>query len=248
MHNTLVKHSKNQRVGHWTCYIVTYGYPRSNGFIERHVSISNHWLEKQGSKRNIFSYPFWRFEQHHWMLTCFPLQNLCLVVQSTSWFPISVDRVQLYSMSGYTTTKQGMKTYHDKSSRKPDLSPMFVGQKARILDKVNKTWCPATITKKCDQPRSYIVQTPNGTTLRTNRSHLREMYVPPVNLILVMTLPQLNPITNYTTHKPCVWTTTPATSDTTEHSNITQQQRVHSPCARQTAEPPQEIPPSDTTQ
>ena len=73
--------------------------------------------------------------------------------------------------------QQCMKTYHDKSSRKTDLSPMFVGQKVRILDKVNKTWCPATITKKYDQPRSYIVQTPNGTTLRRNRSHLREMYM-----------------------------------------------------------------------
>ena len=76
---------------------------------------------------------------------------------------------------------QGMKTYHDKSSRKTDLSPMFFGQKVRILDKFNKTWCPAT-TKKCDQPRSYIVQTPNGTTLRRNRSHIGEMYVTPCKL------------------------------------------------------------------
>ena len=78
--------------------------------------------------------------------------------------------------------QQGMKTYHDKSLRKTDLSPMFVGHKVRIPDKVNKTWCPATITKKCDQPRSYIVQTPNGTTLPRNRSHLREMYVTPSKL------------------------------------------------------------------
>ena len=36
--------------------------------------------------------------------------------------------------------------------------------------------CPATITRKCDQPRSFIVQTPNGTTLLRNRFHLCEMY------------------------------------------------------------------------
>ena len=47
--------------------------------------------------------------------------------------------------------QQGMNTYHDKSSRKTDLSPMFIGQKVRILDSVNKTWYPAIITKKCDK-------------------------------------------------------------------------------------------------
>ena len=52
---------------------------------------------------------------------------------------------------------------------------MYVGQEVRILDKVSKTWCPGTITRKCAEPRSYMVQTPNGNELRRNRSHLREM-------------------------------------------------------------------------
>ena len=71
--------------------------------------------------------------------------------------------------------QQQMKSYYDKSARKTDLAPMYVGQEVRILDKVSKTWCPGTITRKCAEPRSYMVQTPNGNELRRNRSHLREM-------------------------------------------------------------------------
>ena len=124
-----------------------------------------------------------------------------------------------------------MKTYHDKSSRKTDLSPMFVGQKVRILDKANKTWCPVTITKKCDQPRSYIVQTPNGTTLRRNRSHLREMYVTPCKL----------DFSNDTTTNPSptIQHTQPVSEpQLLQHQKplntpiSPQQQRVHSPCAQ----------------
>ena len=70
--------------------------------------------------------------------------------------------------------QQHMKSYY-KSARKTYLAPMYVGQEVRILDKVSKTWCPGTITRKCAEPRSYMVQTPNGNELRRNRSHLREM-------------------------------------------------------------------------
>ena len=71
--------------------------------------------------------------------------------------------------------QEHMKSYYDKSARKTDLAPMYVGQEVRILDKVSKTWCPGTITRKCPKLRSYMVQTPNGNKLRRNRSHLRDM-------------------------------------------------------------------------
>ena len=37
--------------------------------------------------------------------------------------------------------QQHVNSYYDKSARKTDLSPMYVGQEVRILYKVNKTWC-----------------------------------------------------------------------------------------------------------
>ena len=61
---------------------------------------------------------------------------------------------------------------------KEDLPPLYNGQAVRILNKINKTWYPGTIIDKCDEPRSYLVETPNGTRLRRNRSHLREIIIP----------------------------------------------------------------------
>ena len=134
------------------------------------------------------------------MITCFPPAELMFDRTLNTLIPLrrsgpgpAIQHEWLYNK------QQGIKTYHDKSSRKIDLSSMFFGQKVIIIDKVNKSWCPATITKKFDQPHSYIVQTPNGNTLSRNRSHHREMYVAHINLIIVLTLPQFH-ITNYTTH------------------------------------------------
>ena len=68
-----------------------------------------------------------------------------------------------------------MKDQHDKTSRKEDLPSLYTGQAVRILNHQRKTWCPGKIVSKCDEPRSYVVETPKGTRLRCNRSHLREL-------------------------------------------------------------------------
>ena len=72
--------------------------------------------------------------------------------------------------------RQGkMKANHDRHAG-PNLPPLFVGQTVRILDQpTGKSLIPGTVTKVCDEPRSYEVSTPNGTTVRHNRSHLREL-------------------------------------------------------------------------
>ena len=65
-----------------------------------------------------------------------------------------------------------MKDQHNKTSRKEDLPSLYT---VRILNHQRKTWCPGNIVSKCDEPRSYVKETPNGTRLRRNRSHLREL-------------------------------------------------------------------------
>ena len=67
-----------------------------------------------------------------------------------------------------------MKKQHDKTSRKSNLPPLYTRQDVKILDHQNKTWCPGKVVIKCGEPRSYVVETPNGTRLRRNRAHLRE--------------------------------------------------------------------------
>ena len=69
-----------------------------------------------------------------------------------------------------------MKFYHDKHLLPTDLPKLYPGQPVRILDHATKTWTPGKILKQDNNsPISYLVITAGGSTLRQNRSQLREM-------------------------------------------------------------------------
>ena len=63
---------------------------------------------------------------------------------------------------------------HDQRAG-PEIPALLAEQRVRILNKETYHWSPGEIVAKCTEPRSYIVQTPNGTMLRRTRSHLREL-------------------------------------------------------------------------
>jgi hypothetical protein len=72
-----------------------------------------------------------------------------------------------------TARAERMKADHDKTAG-PELPVLYEGQKVRVLNPDDHTWQPATVAKKCDEPRSYMVSTPNGATYRRNRAQIRE--------------------------------------------------------------------------
>ena len=61
--------------------------------------------------------------------------------------------------------------YHDRTAH--DLPPLVPGQDVRILDNQTGKWKPATITSRCAEPRSYILQLPHGPSKRRNRVQIR---------------------------------------------------------------------------
>ena len=63
------------------------------------------------------------------------------------------------------------KTYHDRTAH--DLPPLVPGQDVRILDNQTEKWKPATITSRCAELRSYILQLPDGSSKRRNRVLIR---------------------------------------------------------------------------
>ena len=67
-----------------------------------------------------------------------------------------------------------MKADHDKQAG-AELPVLYEGQKVRVKDQNDHTWQPATVSKICDEPRSYEITTPNGATYRRNRSQIREI-------------------------------------------------------------------------
>lgn len=63
------------------------------------------------------------------------------------------------------------KMYHDKTAH--DLPALVPGQYVRILDNQTGKWKPATVLSKCAEPRSYILQLPDGSSKRRNRVQIR---------------------------------------------------------------------------
>ena len=64
------------------------------------------------------------------------------------------------------------KKYHDVHSRS-ELSELLPGMKVLVME--GKTWYPATVKYKNNEPRSYTLTTPNGQEMRRNRKFLREL-------------------------------------------------------------------------
>uniref|UniRef100_A0A8C6LCP7 Integrase catalytic domain-containing protein n=1 Tax=Nothobranchius furzeri TaxID=105023 RepID=A0A8C6LCP7_NOTFU len=85
-----------------------------------------------------------------------------------------------------------MKEQHDKTSGR-ELPPLHPGQHVTVLHPERKTWYPATIVKKCSEPRSYIVQTPNGNQVRRCRRHLRELFRPHQGTDMEISTTETNP-------------------------------------------------------
>lgn len=69
--------------------------------------------------------------------------------------------------------KAAMKTHYDRRHGVRDLPPLKPGDTVRIkLNSDDKWGPPATVTAKCEQPRSYLVETGSG-QYRRNRRHLQ---------------------------------------------------------------------------
>ena len=152
-------------------------YPRSNGFIERHVRHVKPIIRKtirngediQLTLLNLRATPIdTGLPSPAEMIFGKPIATML----PQRGMPAPIEQSERFAQQ-----QANMKTHHDQSSRHVDLPPLYKGQKVRILDKTSKTWCPGTVLEKCQEPRSYLVETPNGTRVRRNRSHLRDMTV-----------------------------------------------------------------------
>ena len=61
--------------------------------------------------------------------------------------------------------------YHDNHGVRR-LSPLRPGQHVTVQDHSTGKWTPAVVHNTCPEPRSYMVQMPDGPTLRHNRAHI----------------------------------------------------------------------------
>ena len=53
------------------------------------------------------------------------------------------------------------------------LHDLHIDQVVMYQDSTSKWWCPATITRLCKEPRSYIITTKEGVQYRKTQAHLK---------------------------------------------------------------------------
>uniref|UniRef100_A0A8C2EQ68 Gypsy retrotransposon integrase-like protein 1 n=1 Tax=Cyprinus carpio TaxID=7962 RepID=A0A8C2EQ68_CYPCA len=151
-------------------------YPKSNGFIERHVRHIKSIIKKTIQHKGDVQVALMQVRATPTDGDLPSPAELLLGRPITTLLPSHADPGKLEHRQHLEKRITRMKTHHDQCSGR-DLPPLFRGQSVRVLDKERKTWHPGTVVERCKEPRSYLIQTPNGNTVRRTRSQLREMYV-----------------------------------------------------------------------
>ena len=153
-------------------------YPQSNGLVERQVRTVKGIIHKNTKTGNDLHIAL----QHLRCTTldsnlpspCEIMFNRPIRTNLPSHHMTSMLANQQDIQENLQIRREKMVQQHNENAG-PELAPLHNGQRVRILNKETHTWCPGTIIDKCPEPRSYIVQTPNGNMLRRTRSHLREL-------------------------------------------------------------------------
>ena len=76
----------------------------------------------------------------------------------------------------------GLHSKHLRVNQKNQHLPthdLCIAQAVMYQDATTKKWYPVKITKLCDEPRSYIISTQNGTQYRKTQKHLKPYQLRP---------------------------------------------------------------------
>ena len=161
----------------WSFHHITTSprYPKSNGFIERHVQTVKAALTKAQQAK-----------------TDPDLALLCLhtaPISSSLPSPMKIltGRKAMSNIPTKLTSPQPevnirqelrqrpltQKMYHDQHAK--DFPHLATGQPVRLQDHQTGEWREATVMEKCEVPRSYLLTTPQGQLRRRNRVHIRDV-------------------------------------------------------------------------
>jgi hypothetical protein len=142
-------------------------YPKSNGFIESQVDIAKKTIVKAMEKSG--EDPQLALLTHR----ATPIDNklpslaeLLLGRRLSLQIPTKIVNMRndKDNLNEHFQEKQEqMKMYHDRS-----VQPLQIGQSVCFQKEKNAEWLPANIVDTAPEPRSYILKTPNGRTLRRN--------------------------------------------------------------------------------
>ena len=159
-------------------------YPQSNGFIERMIQTVKRTLTKARESGQ---------DEHMALLIlkATPIDNvlpspgeIMFNRRLLTKLPVRIptDRRHDDIRERLCERQSIAKANHDQAGVR-ELPPLIPGQPVSVLGHSDHKWHPATIEKVGPEPRSYVIATPDGKSLRRNRSHLRERNVPTTSLL-----------------------------------------------------------------
>ena len=155
-------------------------YPQSNGFIESMVKTVKGTLKK-AHKDRIDPYMSLLCLHTTPISSSLPSPMELLVGRKAkSNLPVTMrnplpNRESIYS--ALESRKFNQKQHYDTTAR-AELPTLSLGQPVRIQDQHSGTWTVAKVVEKCVEPRSYVIETPNGAQIRRNRKHIKEIPEP----------------------------------------------------------------------
>jgi transposase InsO family protein len=158
----------------WGFEIITSSptYAQSNGLAERYVGIIKKMLQKA------------REDQRDPYLALLELRNSPITGMDYSPAQMLMGR-RIRSKLPMKSTLLEPETVrpHDRLIQRQKKQKEFYDRTAKVRKtiqpesvvryKCKQGWAPAVVTKKLAQPRSYLIETPEGTILRRNTRHLR---------------------------------------------------------------------------
>ena len=146
------------------------GYPRSNGFIERHIQMVKNMLSKSSNT--------WSFQEVLADLRTTRigagLPSPAEILHGRNLMTRAQAEIDIKAIRSVLQERQLKKMLdHDSSRRAKKARPLVVGERCHVLGPGNK-WIDAFITGITDSGRSYETQVEaTGKQLTRNRSHIR---------------------------------------------------------------------------
>ena len=141
-------------------------YPQSNGLAEKYVQIIKNLFHKVKEEGQ---------DLHKCLMT---YRNTPLSSQLQLLMQILSSRAtrSTLPLSNAAKKQMGLHSEELRVTQKNQHLPthdLCIDQTIMYQDPTNKKWYPAKITKLCDEPRSYIISTEDGTQYRKMQKYLK---------------------------------------------------------------------------
>ena len=141
-------------------------YPQSNGLAKKYVQVVKNLFHKAKEEGQ---------DLYKCLMT---YRNTPLSSTLQSLIQILSNRAtrSTLPLSNAAKHKMGLYSKHFRMNKKNQHLPthdLCLDQAVMYQDATTKKWYPAKITKLCDEPRSYIISTEDGTQYRKTQKHLK---------------------------------------------------------------------------